>query len=164
MAVYRYPASSLLPDSLRAIIGITATFGPLVFLAVAWPLALVLCALGSVFLAFAIRLVLQSLSSFELSNERISRHGPVARSLSWPDVTSMKLAHYGTPRKTSVGWYQLRLKGGGGVLKIDSTIDGFDEILASAVSAVTNSGLTFDPATAENLKSLGYGSSSQSLP
>ncbi|MEM8947949.1 MAG: hypothetical protein AAGA21_03535 [Pseudomonadota bacterium] len=164
MGVYRYPASSLVPDSLRAILGITATLGPLLFLAVAWPFALILGSLGVVFLAFAVRLILQSLSSFELSDGGISRHGPTARNLSWPEITSLKLAHYGMPRRSSVGWYQLRLKGRDGVLKIDSTIDGFDEILASAVRGVAKRGLTFDPATAENLKSLGHGASGQSLP
>ncbi len=162
MSTHRYPVSSLWPDSLRAIIGITATFGPLLFLDVAGPLVLVLGVLGLVFLTFAARLILQSLWSFELSNNAISRRGPAARSLSWPDITSLKLAHYSAPRRTSQGWYQLRLQGRSGVLKIDSTIDGFDEIVASAVRAIANSGLVFDPATAENLKSLGHRSGGHS--
>ncbi len=162
MGTHRYPTLSLLTDSLRALFGITATFGPLLVLDVVWPLALILGALGLIFLTFACRLVLQSLSSIELSSQGISRRGPVAREVAWPDVTSLKLAHYGMPRKSSVGWYQLMIRGRGGVLRVDSTIDGFDDIVASAVNAVSKSGLTFDPATSDNLRSLGLGDSQQS--
>lgn len=154
LSIHRYPAPSLLFDSLRTAFGIMATIGPLCFLEVAWPVALILGGSGLVFLVFALRLAQQSLSSIELSSEGISRHGPAARTLPWPDVTSLKLAHYGAPRRSSNGWYQLRLRGKGAILKVDSTIGGFDDIVASAVEAASAKGLVFDPATVENVKSL----------
>ncbi len=161
MSIHRYPTPSLLLDSLRAGFGIAVTLGPLFFLDVAPPVALILGGLGAIFLIFALRLAQQSLSSIELSSGGISRHGPIARKLGWSDVTSLKLAHYGAPRRASDGWYQLNLRGGGGVLKVDSTIEGFDDIVASAIGAARQGGLVLDPATIENLKALGHGDGRQ---
>ncbi|MGI9487166.1 MAG: hypothetical protein ACR2RF_15065 [Geminicoccaceae bacterium] len=163
LSIHRYPVPSLLSDSLRAVFGITVTLGPLFFLNVALAPALVLGGLGLIFLTFALRLVQQSLSSIELSSEGISRHGPVARKLAWPDVTSLKLAHYGAPRKPSGGWYQLMLRGSGGILRVDSTINDFEDIVASAVEAAKKGRLILDPATVENLKVLGHIASQQSV-
>ena len=163
MSIHRYSVPSLLLDSLRAVFGITVTLGPLFFLNVALPAALILGALGLIFLTFALRVAQQGLSSIELSSEGISRHGPVARKLTWADVTSLKLAHYGAPRKPLGGWYQLMLRGSGGILKVDSTIDGFDGIVASAVEAARKSGLVLDPTTVENLRALGHRASGETV-
>lgn len=155
MSIHRYPLSSLLLDALRSVAGLAATLGPLAFLDVVWPLTLILLALGLVFFIFAIRLVLQSLSSIELSDEGIASRGLFGRTMNWPELTSLKLAHYGVPRRPSEGWYQLTIKGGGCVLKLDSTIDGFDDIVSVATRAANVRGVVFDPATGENLKSVG---------
>ena len=163
MSIHRYPVPSLLSDSLRAVFGITVTLGPLFSLNVALPAALILGGLGLIFLTFAFKLVQQSLSSIELSSEGIARHGLVAQKITWPNVTSFKLAHYGAPRKPSSGWYQLMLRGSGGILRVDSTINGFEDIVASAVEAARKSGLILDPATAENLRVLGHKASQQSV-
>ncbi|MDH3663375.1 MAG: hypothetical protein OEU92_25730 [Alphaproteobacteria bacterium] len=157
MSIHRYPLSSLLFDGLRTAFGLAATFGPLLALDVVRPLALILAGLGAVFLVFALKLAEQGLSSIELSDDGISRRGPMARRLAWRGVTSLKLAHYAAPRRPSDGWYQLTLTGDGGVLKVDSTIDGFSGIVAAAVEAAEASDVAFDPVTGENLKAFGLG-------
>ena len=157
MSIHRYPRTSLLIDGLRAVIGITATFGPLIFLDPAWPLTAVLGGLGLIFSIFGLRLLQQSFVSIEVSREGISGHGFGTKAIAWSDVTSLKLAHYATPRRPSEGWYQLVLKGRGGVLKIDSTIGGFDTIIGTAAREAMTSGLLLDPATSDNLRTLRQG-------
>ncbi len=161
LSIHRYPTPSLLLDSLRAGFGIAVTLGPLFFLDVASPVALILGGLGAIFLIFALRLAQQSLSSIELSSAGIVRHGPVARTLPWSDLTSLKLARYGVPRRPADSWYHLMLRGCRGVLRVDSTIDGFDDIVASAAEAARQNELVLDPATVENLRVLGHGSGRQ---
>lgn len=157
LSIHHYAVTSLLGDSVRALVGIGATLGPLAFLDVVWPLIIVLGSLAAVFLAFACRVVGHGLCSIELSDHGIAKHGPVGRSLAWPDVTALKLAHYAAPKRSKSGWYLLTLAGGGRVLKVESTIEGFDDIVTAAVSAARRRGVAIDTVTQENLKGLGHG-------
>ncbi|MGI9416552.1 MAG: hypothetical protein ACR2RA_01810, partial [Geminicoccaceae bacterium] len=136
--------------------GIALTIGPLFFLDVARPLAIIFAVLGGIFLIFALRVLIQGQSSIELSDTGIARHGLLVRHLAWADVTALKLDHFAVRRRPSDGWYQLTLTGDRCVLKVDSTIDAFDSIVAAAAAAAKANGLAFDPATGENLKELGY--------
>lgn len=156
LSIHRYPASTLLSDGFRAVFGVTATLLPLAFLDIAWPVMLVLGGLGAIFLVFAFKVAEHGLSSIELSDHGISRRGAMAPSLAWRDLRALKLAHFAAPRRPSDGWYQLTLKGDDGALKVESTIDGFDEIVAAAAKAAEAIGLGLDPATSENLKGLGH--------
>lgn len=155
VSLHRYPPPSLALDGIRAGFGILVTLGPLAFLDVAWPMALVLVALAVVFVIFALRVAEQCLSSIELSDQAISREGWFTRSLRWSDMTEVKLAHYAAPRSRSAGWYQLTLKGRGAVLKVESTIEDFDAIVEAAREAVRRGGLALDPVTGENFQRFG---------
>jgi hypothetical protein len=155
VSLHRYRRSSMLLDGARAAFGMAVTLGPAAVLDVARPLAFALIALGLIFLAFAIDLAMRSFSAIELSKDGLCRSGPLPRRFAWADLTSIRLAHYGAPRPSSAGWYQLTIKGSNGALKIDSTIDGFERILAAAVRASEAGGRALDPATSENLKVFG---------
>lgn len=156
MSVHRYSRESLLFDGLRAAFGIACTLGPLVFLDLSWPITLILTGLGAVFSFFALKVAEQGLCPIELSAEGIASSGPVVRRLTWDSMTTLKLACYATPRRPSDGWYQLTLSGHGPSLKVDSTIGGFEDIVAAAVKAAEVGRITLDPTTEENLKSLGH--------
>ncbi|MGI9416556.1 MAG: hypothetical protein ACR2RA_01830, partial [Geminicoccaceae bacterium] len=59
MSSHRYPPGVLLLDGLRAAFGIALTIGPLFFLDVARPLAIIFAVLGGIFLIFALRVLIQ---------------------------------------------------------------------------------------------------------
>lgn len=141
-------------DGLRATFGLAVSFGPLMFFDVAWPLAIVLAGMGSIFLIFALRLIDQYWSSIELTGDGICLRGAKNRELRWLDLTSLKLAHYGPVRRSSQGWYQLSLHGEGGRLRVDSTIDRFGEIVTMAKKAARERAIDLDPSTLDNLKAL----------
>jgi len=145
---------SLLMDGLRSVFGLAVSFGPLAILDVAWPLAILLLAMGMVFILFTARLIEQLCSSIELTEEGICLSGTRRQTLQWPEITSLKLAHYGVPRRSSPGWYQLSIRSNGGVLKVDSTIEKFGDIVAMAAKAAADRSLALDPATIENLRVL----------
>ncbi|MEZ5932458.1 MAG: hypothetical protein R3F54_10975 [Alphaproteobacteria bacterium] len=156
MSIHRYPTSSLLFDGIRAVLGMALTLGPLAFLDIAWPMAGVLVLVGLIFLVFSFNLAVRSLSSIELSDDGVCRGGPMTRRLAWADLTSMKLAHYAAPRRPSEGWYQLTVKDSDTSLKIESTIEGFGDILSAAVRAARAGGLPLDPATGDNIRVFGW--------
>jgi hypothetical protein len=153
MTVHRYPAWSLLGDGIRAGLGLFASWGPLLFIDVApllWPL---LVGLGIVFLLFAGQVLLQSLSTIELSGQGIVIRGPFTKVLRWCELSKLKLSHYASARR-SKGWFRLSLRGADDVLKLESTIEGFDRIVAMAREAAESANLTLDPATSDNLATL----------
>lgn len=156
VSIHRYRPASLMLDGLRCTFGLAATIGPLAFLDVVWPLAMIMFALGLVFSAFAVRLALQYQTSIEVSDRGIASRGLVVRRIAWEDLTSLRLAHYAPPKRPSEGWYQLMIRGQNSAVKVDSTIEDFGEIMRRAVVAADAAGLVLDPATSENLRGVGH--------
>ncbi len=151
MRPYHYPWQVLALDGLRAGIGILVTIGPLCFLVVGRPLALLLAGVGLIFLWFGTRVLAQSLVSIVPSSEGLLSTGPRRRFLRWQDLTGLKLAYYAPMRRRSAGWYQLTLVGRHDVLRLDSTLSGFDDLLRAAMDAADHARLPIDPSTRENL-------------
>ena len=148
---YRYPAQTLLIDGLRACFGLSITFGPLFFLAVSRPLAVVLLGLGFVFLWFGCQLFAQSMMSISPRADGLAISGLRNWSFAWRDLSTLKLAYYAPIRRQHEGWYRLTLIGTKGKLRFDSTLEGFHDLLQSAVTAAAQAKLEFDPSTRENL-------------
>jgi hypothetical protein len=54
------------------------------------------------------------------------------------------------------GWLQLTLQGTrGGPIRVESTLEGFDQVLRRAMAATTQRQLELDPTTTANLSALG---------
>ena len=151
MRALHYPRRLLFFDGLRAITGLSICFGPLLFLNVASLLAIVLGSLGLIFLWFLVRVLAQSLQSITIAADGVSSLGLRNTRLAWTGLTGFKLAHYGSLRHRRVGWYQLTLTGEGGALRLDSTLEGFDLVLRSALDAARCADLALDPSTRDNL-------------
>jgi hypothetical protein len=153
---YRYPATSLVPDYLRVGCGLAVTAGPLLALELAAPVAILLAALALLFAWFGLRTVLRQRSWLELSPVGIALGGPLPRALPWPEMRRLQLAYYAPRRARKDGWLQLTLRGRSGApIRIDSTLDGFDDVLRQATAAAAANRLELDPTTAANLAALG---------
>jgi hypothetical protein len=156
----RYPITSLYADYLRAGLGLALTAGPLLLLDVADVIALLLGALALLFAWFGARTVLRQLSRVELSEDGIALCGPVSRRVAWADLQRMKLAHYAPRRARDQGWLQLTLHAAdGSAIRLDSTLAGFDQVLAQASRAASAKALPLDAATHANLAALGLDAS-----
>ena len=160
MSTHRYPASSLYADHLRGAFGLAMTGGPLLLLDVASPVGLVLASLAALFVWFELRTGLRQMSSIEVSPEAITLRGPIGRRLAWAHLDRLRLAYYAPRRARSEGWLQLTLRGAGGPIRVDSTIEGFDHVLQRAVAAAAARDLVLDPTTQANLATLGLGGES----
>jgi hypothetical protein len=156
MQQHRYPATTLMPDYLRVGFGLAVTAGPLLALDLAPAVALLLAALAALFAWFGLRTALRQLSWVELSPGGIALGGPLRRHLPWQQVRRLQLAYYAPRRARQDGWLQLTLRGPArGSIRIDSTLDGFDEVLRRATAAATANQLALDPTTEANLAALG---------
>jgi hypothetical protein len=156
MARYQYPASTLLPDYLRVAFGLAVTAGPLLALDLANVIAALLGALALLFAWFGVRTVLRQLSWVELSPTGIALCGPIRRRLPWQQIRRLQLAYYAPRRARQDGWLQLTLRGTSGApIRVDSTLEGFDDVLRQATGAAAGNRLALDPTTEANLAALG---------
>ncbi len=155
MSTHHYSSAALRDDYLRAGLGFALTSG-LGALARGEPIALgVLGGCALLFLAFGLRAWRRQSTAIELSDEGISTSGGRCVTLRWRQLTAVKLRYYTTKRDRTGGWMQLRLSARGRRLSIESTLDGFVEVVRrSAREAVANH-LPLDTATCSNLIALG---------
>ncbi|HET6521970.1 MAG TPA: hypothetical protein VFG47_19435 [Geminicoccaceae bacterium] len=160
-----YPSGSVYGDYARAAFGLAATAGPLLLLDPAPVLAVILAALAALFAWFGARTALRHGYRFELSDQGIARHGgPIERRLAWADLRRVKLAYYAPQRNRKDGWMQLTLRGPGGPISVDSTLDGFDRVAGKAAAAAAARDLPLDDATAANLTALGFDVPQRAVP
>jgi hypothetical protein len=173
MSRHHYPISALSSDYLRVALGLALTLGPLLLLELATPIAWLLSALAVLFVWFGLRTGLRQLSAVELSPQGIAIRGPFGRSLGWDELARMKLAYYaprgwGSARRRDRqherserddgqrGWLQLTLQGTRGrPIRVESTLEGFDQVLRRAMTTASRRQLELDPATTANLTALG---------
>ena len=176
MSRHHYPINSLSSDYLRVAVGLALTLGPLLLLELASPIAWLLAALAILFFWFGLRTGLRQLSAVELSPQGIAIRGPFGRRLAWDELARMKLAYYaprgwggarrrdrhhergarGERDERQRGWLQLILQGTRGrPVRVESTLEGFDQVLRRAMAAAARKQLELDPTTTANLSALG---------
>ena len=157
MSEHRYPASSVYSDYGRVAFGLAVTLVPLLLVDLPAVVAALFATLAALFGWFGWRTWLRQQSWIELSPEAIALCGPFGRRLHWHRLERLKLAYYAPRRARQNGWLQLTLRGaGGGAIRIDSTLEGFDRVLERAAGAVAARSLPLDPASAANLSAMGY--------
>jgi hypothetical protein len=156
MQHYRYSTQSLVSDYLRVALGLAATVGPLLGLDLARGVAIGLSGLGALFAWFGVRTVLRQLSWIELSADEVAQCGPIRRRVAWRQLRRLELAYYAPRRGRKDGWLQLTLRGRGRpAIGVDSTLEGFEEVLRAAVGSARRNELTLDSTTEANLAALG---------
>ncbi len=173
MSTHRYPITSLYSDYLRVAIGLSLTMGPLLLLDLAPAVAWLLAGLALLFVWFGLRTVLRQLSSVEITARAIGIRGPLGKVLPWDELTRMKLAYYAPRSRSSLrrrdrhherderddsrrGWLQLTLQSARSrPIRIESTLEGFDQVLRRATAVATRKQLDLDPTTMANLAALG---------
>ena len=162
--LYRYETKTLVADYLRAGVGAFLCLAPLLVVETGSIMVYILAVLGAVFLVFGVRTLLRHRSSVSLSTEGLAIHGPWPRSLAWRDLAVMKLAYFSTGRTKAKGWMELKLRGGGTRMSFDSSLDGFDAVVAAALHAARANDLALSEVTRANLDAMGFAVSPGGMP
>lgn len=164
MAVtYRYPVASLVPDGLRALAGLAFTGIPLVSLPVASWFGMVLGTGVVLFGVFGVMTMLRAGTQVRVGDEGIETVPGLRGRVRWDRLRSVKLRYFAVRRERERkrgqgarhGWMQLVLKGEDGVVRIDSRLEGFDDVLGRTAAAAT--ALPLDPVTRANFEAAGHG-------
>jgi hypothetical protein len=130
-----YPASAMIGDYMRA--------------------AAVLGSFAAIFALFGVRTVLRHGTRLAMSDTELRTEGIRRRTIAWAELDRMKLAYYSTRRDRKAGWMQLDLGAGGARVRLDSRIEGFDQLVRRAAEAAGARGLALSDATLANLEALG---------
>ena len=155
MTRHRHTARSLAADYIRAGAGFALTAGPALFAPTAGPVFWVLFLLAAVFAIYAASVAFRHASVIEVSDTGIAVTGPVSRSIRWHDLREMRLKYFSTRRDGAQGWMQLVLKGSDAIIRIESTLGGFADIVKRAAKAANDEGINLSRTTLGNLELLG---------
>ncbi|MGQ9366334.1 hypothetical protein [Azospirillum sp. ST 5-10] len=155
MDALRYPAGSLYGDYARAGAGLAMTALPLALLEVSRWLAVPLGAAALLFALFAARTAQRQLTRVSVDGAGVRADGPLGGAVRWDALARLRLRFYATRRDRSQGWMQLTLAGGGGRVRVESSLDGFGALAARAAAAARRNGVALDAATVDNLLALG---------
>ena len=159
---YRYPVASLVPDGFRALAGLAFTGIPLATVPIASWFGMVLAAGVVLFGVFGAATVLRARIEVRVDDAGIETRPGRRGRIRWSRLRSVKLRYFAVRRERERtrgqgarrGWMQLVLKGEDGVVRLDSRLDGFDDVLRRAASAAAD--LRLDPVTEANFEAAGF--------
>ena len=151
---YRYRRGSLLRDGVRAVGGLALCAWPVAVTSIGPVWGSILAAFALLFAIYGVRAVLRGLSRIGLDDVGIWSKGPFPTAIRWDNLAFMKLSYYSTRKEGRGGWMQLRLAGGGKRLQIDSSLEGFTDIVVRAARIARQNGVEMAPTTEENLRTL----------
>ncbi len=155
MTRHVYPGSAMIGDYLRAAAGFVPVAAILATTSVGAVAGTVLGGFAVLFSVFGVRTALRHGTRVEMTEDALRCSGPIGRSISWRELDGLKLAYFSTRRDRRDGWMQLELRAGASILRMDSRIEGFNQVVGRAAQAAEARGLSLNPATAANLEALG---------
>ncbi len=155
MSLHAYPRSALVGDYVRAGVGFVLTAGPLLWVKPASVMVYILGCLAMLFAIFGFRTYLRQATRLGLTAEDIRSIGPFGTTIRWDELRHVELRFFSTQRSRREGWMQLKMKGAGKRIQIDSTISAFSEIAHTVVRHALDRGVPLDEYTRVNFQSLG---------
>ena len=155
MSLHNYPRSALVPDYIRAGIGVALTAGPLLLVKPATVMVYILGCLAALFLVFGFRTYLRQAAWLEVAAEGVRAVGLFGAAIPWQELRNVELRFFSTQRSRRDGWMQLKIRGAGKVIRVDSTISEFPSIARTAAMRALERGVELDEHTRANFQSLG---------
>ncbi|MBP5858126.1 hypothetical protein KAJ83_13990 [Marivibrio halodurans] len=166
--VLRYPRRLLHGDLARALLGLALTAGPLMMIEPLLAVGVVLGLCAAIFAVYLARTILRYRASWVLEEGHVRQHGFLPGTIDWDGLRAAKLRYYTTKRgREGAGWLVLTLKGRAGSddtaeqknrvtkISVESTIEGFDDLLARAARAVREGTVDVDETSVHNFAAAG---------
>ena len=152
----RYPRETLWADYLRAAAGVLLCGAPLLLLEVNPWLGGILAAGLILFALFLVRTALRHQTRYVLGPDTLCADGPAGTLVEWSRIDRLKLSYFSTKRDRTGGWMQLSVGSAGGrLVKVDSSLDGFHDIVERAARAAEAGSIGLSEATRANLRAMG---------
>lgn len=153
---YTYDLSGARGNIIRAVLAIGICIG----LVVAgnphpWVSAALLAFAGA-FIWFLIRCLLRLRETVELDADGLRVIGKSNVRVLWQNLAGMRLDFFTTRRDRDSGWMTLELKDiNGHAIRIDSDLDGFEDVITKATQAASKKDLPLSVSTRANIDAVG---------
>ena len=151
---YRYPPNRLAGDYIRAGAGLLLTAGPVLVVSLTLVPLIILLLLAVLFFGYGLHTLFCHRRRIIVDDTQISAQ-PGAVCLNWKELTELKLEYYSTRKESTSGWMQMTLRSDNKRLKLDSRLEGFQDIARLAATNAHAKDVFVNRATASNLASLG---------
>ncbi len=149
-----YPFRALAADYARGGFGLALMLGVWLMLPGQPQTHVIFGGLTLLFALFTIRTVWRQFAEYELRPEGIEQVRPQRRVLLWDRLDSLRLRYYAMRRNREGGWMTLTMRAGDVRCAVDSSIDGFEQLVVAATNAAAQRRLTIDAATRANLEAM----------
>ncbi len=111
-----------------------------------------LAAFAMIFTVFAVRALIKLKAQFELDAEAFCKVGDAANGVRWAELSEVRLDFYTTRRDRDSGWMTLQIRDEKGrAVKVDSDLEGFEEVVRFAEQAANDTGIELSMATRVNM-------------
>ena len=152
---YCYPLSNIGGDYIRAIGGTVLCLAPLALglevVGAVWLLPLAALLFG----IFLVRTILKHMTTVTVSDQWITLKSIRETTVPWEKLTELTLSYFTTWKSGGKGWMQLRLRGAGKTLRVESSLTGFERVAELATAAARANQVVLTATTLSNLESLG---------
>lgn len=152
---FRYPAAALRSAYVLAVVGMLIGFGPLLLAQPARLFRWLLGAMGVLFLVYFARTVVRQLTRIALDATGIGVHGPLGVAIRWDEMRAVRLNYYSTRPDRSGGWMEFIVQGPRRSIRVESTLDGFAELVRVCTQEAKARNLALDERSRVNLQALG---------
>ena len=152
---FRYPAAALRSAYALAVVGMLIGFLPLLLARPALLFRWLLGAMGVLFLVYFARTVVRQLTWIALDATGIGVHGPLGVAIRWDEMRALRLNYYSTRQDRSGGWMEFIVQGPRRSIRVESTLEGFAELVRECTREAQARGLALDERTRANLHALG---------
>ena len=159
----RYPARAIILDYFYTALGLAFTLVPLALVTPLPAVTGVLAGFAILFFIFGLRTAIRHNTFVEVSDSGVTLRSLWGFKVTWSELRELKLSYFSTRRDRHGGWMQLRLRGQKRTIRVDSTLDGFEKLVARAAREARARELELGLETVQNLMALGVGDSADAM-
>ena len=152
--MYDYPFGELIGDYSRAALGFVLTLAPMTQLPVGSISFNVLLVLTLLFAWLGWHTWRRHRSRIVMDEQQIRLH-PSGPRIVWKELTRVDLSYFSTRADRRHGWMQLTLWSNDQKLRVDSRLNGFNEIVRFSGGYASRLQLHLDSVTVSNFEALG---------
>ncbi|MDA0230344.1 MAG: hypothetical protein O3B21_09155 [Proteobacteria bacterium] len=159
----RYPARAIILDYFYTALGLAFTLVPLALVTPLPAVTGVLAGFAVLFFVFGLRTAIRHNTFVEVSNGGVTLRSLWGSKVTWSELREVKLSYFSTRRDRHGGWMQLRLRGQKRTIRMDSTLEGFEILVARAAREARARELELGLETVQNLIALGVVDSADAM-
>ena len=158
----KYRQRALIRDYLLALVGLCGTAAPPVLRDFSSVVDAAFLIIAAIFLSFLVRTIIRQFAFVTVTDTEIRQSGLFPRTIAWAKLDRIKLSYYSMRRRRSQtdqlarGWMELQLGSSWRRILLDSSLEGFDEVVERVADVARTNKCRLNEVTRANFAALGF--------